>query len=163
MTSTREPAAPHALVLVGPTVLAGRADSAGSAGSVGFPSSAGSDNRRAASASPGRLLWWAALGAAASVPDLALRGGKAIASAVERLADKGKPLADRQAAGLEAVGERLRRAAASTAALARDTVEYESRRLMERLHVATAADFRRLGAHLDALDRKLDEYSARTT
>jgi hypothetical protein len=99
----------------------------------------------------------------ASVPDLALHGGKAVASAMERLADKGKPLADRQTAGFDAVGERIRRAAASTAALARDTVEYESRRLMERLHVATADDFRRLGAHLDALDRKLDEYSARTT
>lgn len=109
----------------------------------------------------GRQLWLAGLGAAAvaagAAPRLAARGRRL----AERLAEKGQPLAERQAARLESLGEQASRVVAGARKLARETAEFETRRLLERFELATVEDLRRLGERLEALDRKLDDYGRR--
>jgi hypothetical protein len=113
----------------------------------------------------GRQLWLASLGAAASAaagaPRLAVRGRWL----VDRLVERGRPLAERQAARitarlerLESLGDHAGRTVQGAAILARETAEYETRRLLRRFELATAEDLRLLALRLEALDKKLDDY-----
>lgn len=109
----------------------------------------------------GRQLWLAGLGAVASLPRLAERPRRRLRSLVDRLAEKGRPIAERRAerrkARFDALQGRASRAVEGAATLLRDTAAYESRRLL-RFDMATTDDLRRLAASLDALDRRLDDY-----
>jgi hypothetical protein len=116
----------------------------------------------------GRQLWLASLGAAAAAaagaPRLAVRGRRLVDGLVER----GRPVAERQAirirarlARLESLGDRAGRTVQDAAALARETAEYETRRLLERLELATVEDLRLLALRLEALDKKLDDHGRR--
>ncbi len=115
----------------------------------------------------GRQLWLAGLGAAAAgvagAPRLAARGRELVAS----LTEKGRPLAHRQAARIDAriesLAGRAERTARSAGTLLRETAEYETRRLLERFDLATVEDLRLLAAHLEALDKRLDDYGRRAT
>jgi len=126
----------------------------------------------------GHQLWLAGLGAAATAaataaaaPRLAAQGRQL----VERLAEKGQPGAERAArvtrigarvtrigARLEALSDRAGRTVRGAGTLLRETAEYETRRLLERLDLATVEDLRLLAAHLETLDKKLDDYSRRS-
>ncbi|HYL04983.1 MAG TPA: hypothetical protein VE075_03025, partial [Thermoanaerobaculia bacterium] len=103
--------------------------------------------------SAGRRLWLAGLGAAAvaagGAPRLAARGREL----VDRLVRKGQPLAKRQAARLESLADRAGRTVQGARTLLRETAEYETRRLLERLDLATVDDLRLLAAHLETLDK----------
>jgi hypothetical protein len=116
----------------------------------------------------GHRLWLAGLGAAATAaagaPRLAAQGRQL----VDRLVEKGQPLAERQAAGVSRIGARLGslsdqagRTVRSAGTLLRETAQYETRRLLERLDLATVEDLRLLAAHLETLDKKLDDYGRR--
>jgi Poly(hydroxyalcanoate) granule associated protein (phasin) len=116
----------------------------------------------------GHQLWLAGLGAAAlaadGAPRLAARGRRL----VDRLAEKGQPLAERQAARVTRLGDRLEslsgragRTVRGAGTLLRETAEYETRRLLERLDLATVEDLRQLAAHLETLDKKLEDYGRR--
>lgn len=110
----------------------------------------------------GRQLWLAGLGAMASLPRLAERPRRRLRSLVDRLAEKGRPIAERRAerrkARFDALQGQAGRAVEGAATLLRDTAAYESRRLLTRFDMATTDDLRRLAASLDALDRRLDDY-----
>ena len=110
----------------------------------------------------GRQVWLAGLGAAAtaagSVPRLAAHGRRL----VEQLAERGQPLAARQAGRIEALAGRAGRTAQGARTLLRETAEYETHRLLARLDLATVEDLRLLAAHLDTLDKKLDDYGRRS-
>jgi Poly(hydroxyalcanoate) granule associated protein (phasin) len=123
-------------------------------------------SRRARQA--GRQLWLASLGAAASAADAAA-GAPRVAERgrrlVNRLVERGRPLAERQAkrarARLGSLTDRAGRTVQSAADLARETAEYETRRLLHRFELATADDLRLLTLRLEALDQKLDDYRRR--
>jgi hypothetical protein len=108
--------------------------------------------------------------------DLALAGPGASArvrpasarSLLDRLAEKGEPLdrrlRTRAARAAEAAGDVAARAGATVAglaALARDTVAWETRQALQKLNVATAEDFKVLASRLDTLGKRLDELAAR--
>jgi hypothetical protein len=89
-------------------------------------------------------------------------------SLFDRLAEKGAPLdrrlRTRAARAAEAVGDVAARAGAAfagLAALARDTVAWETRQALQKLNVATAEDFKILASRLDTLGKRLDELAAR--
>ena len=116
----------------------------------------------------GHQLWLAGLGAAAAAADgaprLAARGRRLL----DRLVEKGQPLAERQAARVTRLGARLEslsgqagRTVRGGGTLLRETAEYETRRLLERLDLATVEDLRQLAAHLETLDKKLEDYGRR--
>jgi polyhydroxyalkanoate synthesis regulator phasin len=109
----------------------------------------------------GRQLWLAGLGAAAtaagSAPRLAAHGRQL----VERLVEKGQPLARRQTARAESLAGQAGRTTRGARTLLRETAEYETRRLLERFGLATVEDLRVLAAHLETLDKKLDDYGRR--
>ncbi len=118
----------------------------------------------------GRQLWLVSLGAAATAaagaPRLATQGRQL----VDRLVEKGQPLEERYAAPFNRVrarfgslSDRAGRTVESARTLLRDTAEYETRRLLERLDLATVEDLRLLAAHLETLDKKLDDYRRRMT
>ena len=120
----------------------------------------------------GRQLWLASLGAAGVVADAAPQLAGRCRRMVDRLVEKGQPLAERGrerrrdrgrrwAARLDELGDHAGRTVQGAATLARETAEYESRRLLERLDLATAEDLALLAARLEALDRKLDDYGRR--
>ena len=119
----------------------------------------------------GHQLWLAGLGAAATAADgaprLAARGRRL----VDRLVEKGQPLAERAERDIARV-TRLRarlgslsgqagRTVRGAGTLLRETAEYETRRLLERLGLATVEDLRLLAAHLETLDKKLEDYGRR--
>lgn len=117
----------------------------------------------------GHQLWLAGLGAAATAvagaPRLAAHGRRL----AERLVERGQPLAERQAeratrigARLGSLSDRAGRTVRGVGTLLRETAEYETRRLLERLDLATVEDLRLLAAHLETLDKKLDDYSRRS-
>jgi len=123
----------------------------------------------------GHQLWLAGLGAAATAaatvaatPRLAAQGRQL----VDRLVEKGQPLAERDiarvgriariGARLESLSGHAGRTVRSAGTLLRETAEYETRRLLERLDLATVDDLRLLAAHLETLDKKLDDYSSRS-
>jgi hypothetical protein len=109
-----------------------------------------------------RQLWLAGLGAVASLPRLAERPRRRLRSLVDRMVEKGRPIAARRAerrkARFDTLQDHAGRAVEGAAALLRDTAAYEGRRLLTRFDMATADDLRRLAASLDALDRRLDDY-----
>jgi len=123
--------------------------------------------RRARAA--GHQLWLAGLGAAAAAADGAPRLAAQGRQLVDRLVEKGQPLAERQAARVTRLGARLGslsdhagRTVRGAGTLLRETAEYETRRLLERLDLATVEDLRLLAGHLETLDKKLDDYSRRS-
>jgi hypothetical protein len=61
----------------------------------------------------------------------------------------------------EAVADRAKGTAQGLGQLVQDTVEYESREMLKRLHVMTRDDVKILAARLETLSKKLDEYAAR--
>jgi Poly(hydroxyalcanoate) granule associated protein (phasin) len=108
----------------------------------------------------GRQVWLAGLGVldlASGLPRWAAQGWRT----VERLAARGEPVAVRQRARIDRLGERASRTAASARTLLRDTAAYEGRRLLKRFDLATDEDMHQLAVRLEALDRKLDNYAAR--
>jgi hypothetical protein len=111
----------------------------------------------------GRQLWLAGLGAAAtavgSAPRLAARGRQL----VDRLAEKGQPLAKRQATRVGSLADHAGRTVQGARTLLRETAEYETRQLLERFGLATVEDLRLLALHLETLDKKLDDYGRRIT
>jgi len=122
----------------------------------------------------GRQLWLAGLGAAAaaagSVPRMAAIAAIAAIAArgrrlVDRLVERGQPLAERRSARiqarLESLSDHAERTIQGARTLLREMAEYETRRLLERLDLATVADLRLLAVHLETLDKKLDDYGRR--
>src|SRR5437588_10714490 len=106
----------------------------------------------------GRQLWLASLGAVASLPRVAARRRHRLRSLMDRLVEKGRPVAERHQARLRSLNDRADRGVEGAATLLRDTAAYESRQLLTRFDMATTDDLRRLAASLDALDRKLEDY-----
>jgi Poly(hydroxyalcanoate) granule associated protein (phasin) len=122
----------------------------------------------------GHQLWLAGLGAAATAaataaaaPRLAAQGRQL----VQRLAEKAERAerAERHVARVTRIGARIEsltgragRTVRGAGTLLRETAEYETRRLLERLDLATVEDLRLLAAHLETLDKKLDDYSRRS-
>jgi hypothetical protein len=106
----------------------------------------------------GRQLWLAGLGAVASLPRLAERPRRRLRSLVDRLVEKGRPIAERHRARFDSLNGQAGRTVEGATTLLRDTAAYESRQLLTRFDMATTDDLRRLAASLDALDRKLDDY-----
>ena len=119
----------------------------------------------------GRQLWLAGLGAAAaaagSVPRMAAIAAIAARGRrlVDRLVERGQPLAERRSARiqarLESLSDHAERTIQGARTLLREMAEYETRRLLERLDLATVADLRLLAVHLETLDKKLDDYGRR--
>ncbi|HEV3458021.1 MAG TPA: hypothetical protein VHG32_15760 [Thermoanaerobaculia bacterium] len=115
----------------------------------------------------GRQLWLASLGAAAaaggSAPRLAAHGRRLrhLRHLIDRLVEKGRPLAARQAARIESLADHAGRTVEGARTLLRETAEYETRRLLERFDLATVEDLRLLAVHLETLDKRLDDYGRR--
>lgn len=107
--------------------------------------------RRAATA--GRHLWLASLGALATL-------GTESHELVERLAERGRPLSERQRARVDQVRRRAVNLATGTRALARETLQYETHRAVQRLGVMTAEDLNVFTARLETLAKKIDDMAA---
>lgn len=149
----------------GSATTLGSAPAAAAAAAAGGRGAAALDGLSRRARHAGRQLWLASLGAAASAaasaPRLAARGRRLVNGLVER----GRPVAERQAARISArlgsLGDHAGRTVKGAATLARETAEYETRRLLQRLELATVEDLRLLALRLEALDQKLDEYGRR--
>ncbi|HEX9941004.1 MAG TPA: phasin family protein [Thermoanaerobaculia bacterium] len=102
----------------------------------------------------GRSLWLAGLGVMAEVEEESRE-------LFSRLVERGRPVDERQKKAAEAVAGRATRTAREFGKLLQDTVEYESRGMLERLNVMTREDVKVLSARLETLSRKIDEYAAR--
>jgi poly(hydroxyalkanoate) granule-associated protein len=102
----------------------------------------------------GRSLWLAGLGAMAEVEE----EGREL---FDRLVERGRPIEKRQKKTAEAVAQRARKTAREVGKLLGDTVVYEGRGMLKRLHVMTREDVKVLSARLETLSKKIDEYAAR--
>jgi poly(hydroxyalkanoate) granule-associated protein len=102
----------------------------------------------------GRSLWLAGLGAMAGVEE----EGRELFG---RLVERGRPVEERQRKAVEAVADRATRTARDFGKLLQDTMEYESRGMLQRFNVMTRDDVKVLSARLETLSRKIDEYAAR--
>ena len=102
----------------------------------------------------GRSLWLAGLGAVAEVE----QEGREL---FDRLVERGRPWEERRKRAAEAVADRAQRTARELGKLLQDTVDYESRGMLKRLHVMTRDDVKVLSSRLETLSKKLDDYAAR--
>jgi len=102
----------------------------------------------------GRTLWLAGVGAVAEVSE----GGLEM---FDRLVERGRPVEERQKRRVQAVTDRVSRAVDEARKLVEDTVQYESRGVLQRLNVMTREDVKLLGSRIGTLSKKIDEYVAR--
>ena len=102
----------------------------------------------------GRSLWLAGLGAVAEVEE----EGREL---FDRLVERGRPLEKRRQKAAAAMTQRAQKAARDIGKLLEDTVVYEGRGMLKRLHVMTREDVKALSARLETLSKKIDEYAAR--
>lgn len=105
----------------------------------------------------GRKLWLAGLGAVAEALD-ADRESRAL---FDRLVERGRPVEERRRQTVEAWSERTGETFREFRQLLEDTVEYESKRAMKRLGIATEDDFKALRNRMDLLAKNVEELVAR--
>jgi poly(hydroxyalkanoate) granule-associated protein len=105
-------------------------------------------------ASAGRNLWLAGLGVVAE----AEAGGRDLFG---RLVERGRPMEERRRKTLEKVGERTNETVRDFGKLVQDTLEYETKGVLQRLGLLTRDDVEVLAVRLEALSKKIDELSAR--
>ncbi len=104
----------------------------------------------------GRNLWLAGLGVAAGVEE----GSEHLDHWFDRLVERGRPVDERQRKTFEEVGERTGATVREMKKLFGDTVQYESKSLLERLGLMTRDDVKVLAARIDTLAAKVDELAA---
>ncbi len=78
----------------------------------------------------------------------------------DRLVERGRPVGERQRKALEEVGERTGATVREMKKLFEDTVQYESKNLLQRLGLMTRDDVKVLAARIDSLATKVDELVA---
>jgi poly(hydroxyalkanoate) granule-associated protein len=109
----------------------------------------------------GRHLWLAGLGAVAEVGE----GSRAWHQVdwhqvFDRLVERGRPVDQRQRKALDEIGERTGSTVREMKKLFEDTVQYESKSLLQRLGLMTRDDVKVLAARIDSLGAKVDELVA---
>lgn len=104
----------------------------------------------------GRNLWLAGLGVVAEVEV----GSERLDHWIDRLAERGRPIEERQRKTLEEIEERTGSTVREMKKLFEDTVQYESKSLLERLGLMTRDDVKVLAARVDSLATKIDELVA---
>jgi poly(hydroxyalkanoate) granule-associated protein len=104
----------------------------------------------------GRNLWLAGLGAVAEVEE----GSREWHQVFDRLVERGRPVDERQRKALEEIEERTGTTVREMKKLFEDTVQYESKSLLERFGLMTRDDVKVLAARIDALATKVDELVA---
>ncbi|HYU31170.1 MAG TPA: phasin family protein [Thermoanaerobaculia bacterium] len=104
----------------------------------------------------GRNVWLAGLGAVAEVGE---RSGQ-LDHWLDRLAERGRPIDERQRKAFEEIGERTGSTVREMKKLFEDTVQYESKSLLKRLGLMTRDDVKVLAARIDSLSAKVDELVA---
>jgi poly(hydroxyalkanoate) granule-associated protein len=102
----------------------------------------------------GRTLFLAGVGAVAEA-------GEGGVEMFDRLVERGRPVEERRKRTVEAVVERAGRTVRGAGQRLQDTVEHESRGMLERLNLMTREDVTLLSARLSTLSRKVDEVVAR--
>src|SRR5262245_13465318 len=78
----------------------------------------------------------------------------------DRLVERGRPVGERQRKALEEFGERTGDTVREMKKLFEDTVQYESKNLLQRLGLMTRDDVKVLTARIDSLATKVDELVA---
>jgi polyhydroxyalkanoate synthesis regulator phasin len=104
----------------------------------------------------GRNLWLAGLGAVAEVGE----GGKEWHQVFDRLVERGRPVGERQRKAFEEIEERTGTTVREMKKLFEDTVQYESKSLLQRLGLMTRDDVKVLASRIDTLAVKIDELVA---
>ena len=104
----------------------------------------------------GRNLWLAGLGAVAEAGE----GGKEWHQVFDRLVERGRPVDERQRKALDEIEERTGTTVREMKKLFEDTVQYESKSLLQRLGLMTRDDVNVLAARIDSLAAKVDELVA---
>lgn len=104
----------------------------------------------------GRNLWLAGLGAVAEAGE----GGKDWNQMFDRLVERGRPVGERQRKAFEDIEERTGSTVREMKKLFEDTVQYESKSLLQRLGLMTRDDVKVLASRIDALAVKIDELVA---
>lgn len=104
----------------------------------------------------GRTLWLAGLGAVAELGE----GSRDWHQVFDRLVERGRPVDERQRKALEKIEERTGSTVREMKTLFEDTVQYESKSLLQRLGLMTRDDVKVLAARIDALAVKVDELVA---
>ncbi len=104
----------------------------------------------------GRNLWLAGLGAVAGVEE----GSREWHQVFDRLVERGRPVGERQRKALDEIEERTGTTVREMKKLFEDTVQYESKSLLERFGLMTRDDVKVLAARIDALATKVDELVA---
>ena len=116
----------------------------------------GFDKARRELRDAGRALWLAGLGVVAEVEE----GSERLDHWFDRLVERGRPVDERQRKALEEVGERTGVTVREMKKLFEDTVQYESKSLLERLGLMTRDDVKVLAARIDTLAARVDELAA---
>ena len=78
----------------------------------------------------------------------------------DRLVERGRPVGESQRKALEEFGERTGTTVREMKKLFEDTVQYESKSLLQRLGLMTRDDVKVLAARIDSLATKVDELVA---
>jgi len=104
----------------------------------------------------GRNLWLAGLGVVAEVEE----GSEKLDHWLDRLAERGRPVEERQRKAFEEIEERTGTTVREMKKLFDDTVQYESKNVLKRLGLMTRDDVQVLAARIDTLARKVDEMVA---
>jgi poly(hydroxyalkanoate) granule-associated protein len=104
----------------------------------------------------GRNLWLAGLGAVAEAGE----GTREWHQRFDRLVERGRPVDERQRKALEEIEGRTGTTVREMKKLFEDTVQYESKSLLERLGLMTRDDVKVLAARIDTLAAKVDELVA---
>lgn len=78
----------------------------------------------------------------------------------DQMVERGRPVEARRRQALAEIGERTGSTVREMKKLAEDTVEYESKALLERLGLMTRDDVKLLAARIDTLAVKVDELVA---
>jgi poly(hydroxyalkanoate) granule-associated protein len=104
----------------------------------------------------GRNLWLAGLGAVAEAGE----GTREWHQMFDRLVERGRPVDERQRKALEEIEGRTGTTVREMKKLFDDTVQYESKSLLEKLGLMTRDDVKVLAARIDTLAAKVDELVA---
>jgi len=105
----------------------------------------------------GRALWLAGLGAVAEVEE---ESRVVLDQWIDRMAEKGRSVDERQRKALHEIGERTGTTVREMKKLLDDTVQYEAKTLLKRLGLMTREDVAVLAARIDTLAVKVDELVA---
>ena len=104
----------------------------------------------------GRTLWLAGLGAVAELGEESREWHQVF----DRLVERGRPVDERQRKALEEIEDRTGSTVREMKKLFEDTVQYESKSLLQRLGLMTRDDVSVLAARIDSLAAKVDELVA---